>query len=467
MGTSETGSAGKKKLTLIGIYVGVVGSIIISGGFSTLLPVAALEIGGKEIYPLAATLMGIVNVIAMPLYGFLAMRSPAIKKKLFGLSMISGIAALLFRAFAGNMWMIVIPGVLYGFVSPGIFVIGFSLIREMYDTKQAGLYLGMVGTMMSVGMLVGPALTGVIIDTLGWRVVCHAAWPILLLSLILVSTGYRMNDDAAASVVWKGKFDFIGVTMLVLFFAPLTLVLSLGASYIPFGTPLNTGLFVLSIAGLLGLILVIRKKGNAAIIPAPVLKDRNVLCLTICNLAFSFSQMAVFFFMPTYVLYVIGGTAMQASLTTTMLAVCGLFLSPVFGKMIAKAVNARNVLIGGTVVRIVVTAALLFILKADTSIWIVYGLMLVGGIYNSQHSVTMAAAPQIQIKPELRVLGNSIIQVMQSLGANIGVAVFTLVIGSYGVASGMHFAFIIAIATAFIGLLAGLPLKKLEADPAQ
>jgi MFS family permease len=440
---------------------------MISAGFSTLLPVAALEIGGKEIYPLAATLGGIVNVIVMPLFGFLAMRNPAVKKRLFVLSMLFGILALLARAFATNMWVIVIPNILYGFMSPAIFVVGFSLIREMYDTKQAGLYLGIAGTMMSVGMLVGPALTGVIIDTLGWRAVCHVAWPILLLSLVLTGAGYRMGDEESAAAAKKNKFDVAGLTTLTLFLVPVSLVLSLGASYIPFGTLLNTGLVALSIAGLLGLILVIRKKGNAAFIPAPVLKDRNVLCLSICNLVFSFSQMAVFFFMPTYVLYVIGGTAIQASLTTTMLAVCGLFLGPVFGKMIAKAVNARNVLVFGTVVRIVVTAALLLILKPDTSVWIIYALMLIGGIYNSQHSVTMAAAPQIQIKPELRVLGNSVIQVMQSLGANIGTAVFTLVIGSYGVASGMRIAFIIAIATAVIGLLAGLPLKKLEAAPAQ
>jgi MFS family permease len=467
MSTSETASAGKKKLTVAGIYVGVVGSIIISGGFSTLLPVAALEIGGKEIYPLAATLMGIVNVIVMPLYGFLAMRNPAIKKRLFGLSMFLGILALLARAFAPNMWMIVIPSILYGFMSPGIFVIGLSLIREMYDTKQAGLYLGMVGTMMSVGMLVGPVVTGAIIDTLGWRAVCHVAWPVLLAALILAGLGYRMGSEEAAAAAKKGKFDLAGIMAITLFLAPLSLVLSLGASYIPFGTPLNTGLIVFSVAGLLALILVIRKKGNDAILPAPVLKDRNVLCLAIYNLVMSFSQMAVFFFMPTYVLYVIGGTATQASLTTTLLGVCGLFLSPVFGKMIAKAVNARNVLAGGTVVRIAVTAGLLFILNPETPLWIVYALMLVGGIYNSQHNVTVSAAPQIQVNPELRVPGNSVIQVMQSLGANIGTAVFTLVIGTYGVASGMRVAFVIAIGTAVIGLLAGLPLKKLEAAPAQ
>lgn len=213
---------------------------------------------------------------------------------------------------------------------------------------------------------------------------------------------------------------------------------------------------------LVALILVVRKKQSGAIIPAPVFKDRNTLCLAFANLTLNFSGMAVFFFMPTYVLYVMGGTATQASLTTTLLGVLGLVISPFLGRMIAKAGNARTVLAGGTIIRIVITACFLFFLSPSTPLWIVYVLMLLAGIYNSQQSVTFAAAPQIQIKPELRMMSNSVIQVTQSFGSAMGIAVYTLVIGMYGVADGLPVAFIIAIAAAVLALAASLLLKKLE-----
>lgn len=174
--------------------------------------------------------------------------------------------------------------------------------------------------------------------------------------------------------------------------------------------------------------------------------------------------MAIFFFMPTYVLYIIGGSATQASLTTTMMSVVGLVLSPILGKRIAKTGNARDVLVGGTLIRIAVTAAFLVLLRPSTNIILIYVLMLFAGIYNCQHSVTFSTAPQIQVKPERRVLGNSVIQVAQNLGAGVGTAVFTLVIGIYGVASGMKAAFLIAIATAVVALVFALFLKKLEPE---
>ncbi|MCL2164935.1 MAG: MFS transporter [Oscillospiraceae bacterium] len=462
MYASNMASERKKKFTLIGIYLGVIAMVLSYSGFSTLLPVAARDIGGVAVYPLSTSFTGLSNIVIMPLYGFLASRNPSIKSRLYCLSMYMGILSLLCYAFAPNIWVIIIPSLFYGFVSPGIFVISYTLIREMYDAKQAGLYLGVSGTMMSVGILLGPVVSGLLIDTLGWRSVPHASWPLMLIAAILVNCGYRMSEsEISASNAQKARFDYSGCVSLTLFLGPLTFALTMGSTYLPFGSIQSICVYALSAFGLTALIILIRKKGGAAIIPATVMKDHNVLCLAICNLMFNFSNMAIYFFMPAYVLYVIGGSATQASLTTTALGVCGLFLGPFLGRAIAKAGNARNTIIVGTILRIAVTGTLLTILTPDVPLWLIYALMLIGGIYNSQSAVTFASAPQIQIKQELRVLGNSVIHVMQSLGANVGSAVYTLVIGFYGVAYGMKVALVIALATAVIGLLASLPLKKL------
>lgn len=53
----------KKKLTLLSLYVGIIGSILISASQSTMLPAAALEIGGQEIYSLVSTLTGVVTLV--------------------------------------------------------------------------------------------------------------------------------------------------------------------------------------------------------------------------------------------------------------------------------------------------------------------------------------------------------------------------------------------------------------------
>jgi MFS family permease len=149
-------------------------------------------------------------------------------------------------------------------------------------------------------------------------------------------------------------------------------------------------------------------------------------------------------------------------MTTTLLNVAGVFLGPVLGRQIAKSSSARGVLTVGTIVRILITVAFIFLLKPTTSIMLIYVLMLLGGLYNSQQTVTFSAGPQIQIKPEIRILGNSVVQVAQNIGSVVAMVFYTIIIAGYGVVDGLPVAFWLAVALAAIALVLGLFLKKLE-----
>jgi MFS family permease len=293
----------KKIITLIGIYVGIIVSLMQSSSLSTILPIAAQEIGGADIYPLASSASGVLSVLIMPLFGFLGAKNPALKPRLVCISYAMGCAMLLIRAFAGNMAIVIATGFFYGMVSGGNFVIGYSMIRDMFDRKQAGLYLGLVGTFMSIGMVVGPVLTGVIIDLLGWRMVCHMLWILFAIAGIIVFCGVKITKESgeAMSTV-GGKFDMPGAIALMIFLAGFIACLSLGSNYIPFGSMPNTALAALTAAGLVWLIIDVRKKGAGAIIPSTVLTDRNTMIFAFCNFLLAGSSMAVFFFMPSYTL---------------------------------------------------------------------------------------------------------------------------------------------------------------------
>lgn len=452
----------KKFLTLLALYVGIIGSIFVSATSSTMLPAAALEIGGKDIYSLVSTISGVVSVVAMPLYGYIAAKAPHLKTKLFGISMLIGAAVMLSRVFAPSMWAIIIPGALYGLVSAAVYVIGYSMIRDIYDSKKAAVYLGLVGTMQSVGMLVGPALCGVIIDASTWRYVNHLIWPFMLLSGIFALAGVQVSKDDVKELARDMKFDSVGALFLVLFLGGIILALSLGTSFAPFGSTASWILIAVAVVGLIGLIFDIRSKGAASIVPATVLTDRNTRCLAAANLMLNWSAMAAYFFIPTYCMYVIQASATQSGLTTTLMSVAGLFMGPIYGRMIGKAGNARTVLLGGTALRILLMLAFILLLKPTTSMFVVYVLCVLIGFYSSQAGVTFAVAPQIQIRQDIRVQSNSVIQICQNFGGGVGTAVYTMVIGICGIERGMTVAFIIALVTAVIALVVSLPLRKLE-----
>ena len=454
-------SAGKKRLTLAGIYVAALTTRFISTGSFTLLPMAALDIGGMDIYPVASTAGGLLSICAMPLYGYFGSRDPSLKKPLLLFSLLVGAAVLLVEALAPNMFVIIFVNFFYGVVSASIFVVAFSLIRDMYDSRQAGVYLGFIGTVTSIGMLAGPALIGLIIDGLGWRFAYHVGWPLLLGAVILIALGVGVSREEARPLAKNaGAVDRSGLAVLVLFLLGLVLALSFGRSYIPFGSLASDALVALSAASLLALALIISKKRAAAIIPSTVLRDRNTVVLALCNALCTFSTMALSFFIPSYIINVLHGSALQAGLATAAYAVLGVFISPFLGRMIAKAGTARSVFTVGTVVRLGVTIVFILALAFGAPLWAIYLLMLIAGFYSAQQNVTFSTAPQIQVRPRIRFQANSVIQTAQNLGSAIGLAVYTLIMAGSGIAEGLPMALVLAGSVAVVALVVGQFLRK-------
>jgi MFS family permease len=455
----------KKRLTLAGIYIAALTTRFISTGSFTILPMAALDIGGFDIYPLASTVSGLLSICAMPLYGYFGSRNPALKRPLLLFSLLVGAGVFLAEACAPTMIVIIFANFFYGVVSASIFVVAFSLIRDMYSAKQAGIYLGFIGTATSVGMLVGPALVGLVIDGFGWRFAYHICWPLLLFSVLLIASGVKVDRDAArASARVSGTFDLPGTIALVLFLLGLTLSLSLGGSSIPFGSAGSNALLTLATVSLLALILIIRKKRAAAIIPSTVLRDRNTVVLALCNALSTFSTMALTFFIPSYVINVLHGSALQAGLATATYAIFGVFISPVLGRMIAKAQTARPIFTVGTTVRVAVSFILAFTLSPQTPIWVIYLMVFIAGFYSAQQNVTFSTAPQIQIRSDIRFLSNSVVQTAQNLGSTVGMAVYTMIMAAWGIADGLPRALALAGIVATAALVVGQFLKKAERD---
>lgn len=454
----------KKFMVLIALFCAVFGQILHSATLSTLLPVAAAEIGGVEYYSLASTLGGVLSIAAMPLWGLLAARNASLKLPLFLVSLVAGVVAVLVRAFAPNMGVIVFTGILYGLVSPGIYVIGFVMVRDMFDSKKAAAYLGVIGTLQGAAMLIGPVAAGFIMDVAGWRIVCQIIWPFWAVACILLVMGCpRLTKDQSEALSRKGgSLDVSGTVAIMIFLSALMLAMSLGSSFIRWGTPLNWALWAVVVITLIWLIAVIKKKKADAVVPLPALKDRNTLSMALANFFANFSNMAVFFFVPTYCLFVLGSSAAEAGLATSMMSIVPLFMSPIWGRMIGKAASAKGVLAIGQGFRVGVCLGLLCLAAFGAPLVAFYVVLFFGGFYGSATSVGFSAGPQVQLREDIRIQGNSVIQMGQNLGGSIGTAFYTILIGMMGVGTGLFVAFGIAAAAALVALIFSLRLKPLN-----
>jgi MFS family permease len=451
----------KKMLTVVGVFLAMITSIFISSSTSILLPVAANEIGGLDIYPLATSIAGCLGIALMPLYGYIAAKNPAGKRMLAAISFIISGVITFSRGFAPDMWFIIIPSVIFSLYSPAIYVLGYSTIRDMFSKEQAGTTLGLAGTMQSIGILAGAPLIGLFIDLAGWRLPFYILGPLFIVAALLVLFGVSVTREQTKDMAVSGlTFDFLGAAAVILFLASVTLALSL-TRYLPFGSVGNWSLWALAAAAVVLLVVDVLKKKGKAFVPSEVLSDRNVLGLFGYTFFINFTVMGCYVFLPLYASHVMQQSSAAAGLILTCMSIAGLFMGPIYGRLIGKAQNARTIALLSSAIRILVLIGFIVLLRPTASILIVYVLMLIMGFSSSAGSVVPAVGPQVMFGDAKRQMGNSVVQLGAGFGSSISIAVFTMVAASFGVENGMPVIMIISLVGTVVMFLISLVLKKL------
>ena len=98
-----------------------------------------------------------------------------------------------------------------------------ALITSIFPSSERGRALGLNATVVSVAMMVGPTLSGLLIDNLGWRAVFQAHMLISLIGAVLALItlpNIAKHDDL--------RFDFIGALLLSITLVSLTIAFNQG-----------------------------------------------------------------------------------------------------------------------------------------------------------------------------------------------------------------------------------------------
>ncbi|MEN2739557.1 MFS transporter [Microbacterium sp. X-17] len=466
-----TQPSGRRVATLIGVYATfffVIGDAI---GFSVLLPVALNELGGMQLYALATSIGGIAAVVAMPLLGFLAARFPHARPMMLGVSLLIVVATIALRGLAWDAEALVASTVLLSIGTSASYTIGLPLIRDMFPVHRAGTLLGAVSSVSSIGVIAGPIIIGIIIQSAGWRGVSIFSGAGLLVAALLVMFGARPSKkECAPFAVRVGSFDWLGAILLTAFITFLVLPLALGTSAIPYGSPLNTLYFAVSAVALIGFSIVTARRKAAAFIPTTVLKNRNSLALMFEVFFAAGSLLVAESFIPVYILNGLHGTAVEAGIAAALFGIPAIFLGPLVGRWIANTGTVRGVIWSSTAFKLIAMIGLgtwMLVAPETVNIWVVYAACFLAGIYNVGQQGTVMAAPQIMVPGALRPQATGAISTQIVFGPIAAAAVFGSVIVSKGPTLGVALALLTASIMAALGLIPPFFMRRLRGAEAE
>ena len=260
-------------------------------------------------------------------------------------SLIAAVGAAL-AGFAPMYLVLVLARVLQGVGNAMTQGTGMAIITSIFPPSERGKAIGMIMTIVGTGAVAGPAVGGILVDTLGWRWAFYYNVPLALIGMIatqIVLEGRQKQFEHGDSSA-NQSFDWPGATLstaaLVAFLITIMNTHKVGLS-----SPYIFG-------GLTGCMALL-----AAFIwwelrtPSPMLDLRQFKART-----FSFGVSAAFltflgsssvlFLTPFYLQKVLGFAPIQAGLMVVPGAACMAFLGPLSGHL-SDRFGWRKFTVGG------------------------------------------------------------------------------------------------------------------------
>src|SRR5947208_3634884 len=201
---------------LLGLFLAALDQTVVG----TALPRIVTDLRGNDIYTWAFTAYLLTATISGPIYGKIS--------DLFGRRPVLLFAVVVFlvgsalSGFSHEMWQLVAFRALQGLGAGALFPVALAVIGDMFDAAERGKYQGFVGAVFGLSSLIGPAIGGIITDTIGWQWVFFVNLPIgAVVFAVIWRSLPRIRPSGA-----RPRVDYRGASLLVAALVPILIGLT-------------------------------------------------------------------------------------------------------------------------------------------------------------------------------------------------------------------------------------------------
>ncbi len=410
--------------------------------------------------------------VIIPITGFLIRRVPT--RTLYGVAMSLFSIGTLTAALAPGFPVLLLARFVQASGTAIMMPLLMTTVMTLVPPARRGAVMGNMSIVISVAPAIGPTVSGIVLNTLGWR---GMFWTVLPIAVVTLAVGVRKMVTVGEQS--DAPIDLVSVVLSVLGFGGLVYGLSSigqasGApSVIPVWLP-----FAVGGIGLVAFILrqVVLQRTDRALLDLRTFKSKTFTLASALMALMMVTLLGTVVILPIYLQDVL---RLQPVVTGLLLLPGGLLmglLGPVVGRLYDRY-GIRALLVPGTVL---VSASLwsTTLFTSASPIWLVlvFHLLLSVGlafVFTSLFTGGLAA-----VEPKLYSYGSAIFATTQQLAGAAGVALLVALLSirsamlSTGgatqvesTAGGIHLAFLVAAVLSVVGI-AGAFLIKTPPKPA-
>lgn len=394
---------------MVAMFLGAVEGTVVT----TAIPTIVKDLKGFELISWVFSLYFLTSAISTPIYGKLA--------DLYGRKNILSIGIIIFILGSGlcglsqSMYQLIAFRTLQGLGAGAIFTVTYTIIGDIFTLEERAKVQGLISSVWGIASIAGPLLGGFLIDKLSWHWIFYINIPFGILSVVLLQKNLKENFQKK-----KHKIDYLGTLVLSIAIAALLYGFLAGEkSSIGFKNSIILSLLLSS--GMLVIFYFVEKKAKEPIIPFEIFTKTSIFVNLICFLT-SAVLIGTDVYIPIYVQYVLGFSAMVSGFAMAPMSVSWLLSSVVIAKALPRY-GERKVTVWSMLI-LLISCILLATLRIRSPLVSVmlYSLIMGFGLGGSFTVLTIVI--QISVDYKKRGVATSTNSLVRTLGQAIAISIF-------------------------------------------
>ncbi|MEE1925167.1 MFS transporter [Pseudomonas sp. 148P] len=295
------------------------------------------------------------------------------RKRCFVVGAVLYVLASVISALATDAWVLDLGRALAGIGAAAIFSCGIAILSTHFDGAARLRAFALFGTVAGLGVSLGPTLSGLLIESVGWRAIFWAHT--LTLVLVLLGTPLISRDGQLAE--HQARFDLGGTALFVLALLALMVAIVQGSQW-GWSSPGVLGLVALAVL-LLAAFTWQERRHRQPMLDLSLLTSGPFVGLALVTVAASFGFVTLLTYLPSYLFGVLRLSPTQAGLAMLLLTVPMLFCPILAGKWAARGVSAVGILKASLLALLTGVASLALVAQVHATLWqLAAPLLLVG-----------------------------------------------------------------------------------------
>ena len=386
----------------------------------TCAPIIAQDLNGTELYAWMVTAYLLCETIMIPIAGKLSDLYG--RKPLFLIGLGVFVLGSILAGLSTSMEMFIVCRGMQGLGGGILIPVATAAVADLYSPRDRARIQGILGAVFGIGSGIGPLLGGYINDFAGWHWLFYINVPLALVSFLLTIKKFPtpIRDD-------KPSIDYKGIALLTLFIADILLFFEWAGKDFEWISVQSVVMIAVALA-LLVVFCIVERKAVEPILSPTLLKNRTVIMASVFMFIFGIGMMGAMMYSSMFSISVLGYTPLQAG-EYSLAMVAGMMITAMSSGALVNKTGYRPWLIAGPIITF---AGLMLMSRMNpdtTAEYLMICLFIFGFGLGCMMSVIMTAVQNSSKSREMGMTTSSV-NLIRSIGATIGTAIFSMVINN-------------------------------------